>query len=198
MPRIGEIVTGDTVGYKFCRKVMWVACPDCGIERWIEVVGGIPRNLRCRKCADKLKGIRMKKEGKLGDKSHTWRGGKHLDSHGYVWIYLLPGDFFESMIPSVRYARCVAEHRLVMAKSLGRCLHTWEAVHHINGIKHDNRIENLQLLGTEKHNTTTRYEFKINNLNKRIVELANEVARLMGENTKLRMRLLKCNGISVG
>ena len=76
--------------------------------------------------------------GRGGDKSPNWQGGRRHRSDGYVQIY-------QSEHPS-RVGKYIFEHRLVMEEHLRRYLESWEIVHHINGIRDDNRIENLELL----------------------------------------------------
>lgn len=68
--------------------------------------------------------------------------GRFTSPHGYVLVGLLREHPRHDMTNSAGY---VLEHRLVIALALGRALSSKETVHHVNGVKHDNAIENLQL-----------------------------------------------------
>lgn len=65
-------------------------------------------------------------------------GRKWKNDDGYVLVYL-PEH------PNARKGGDLAEHTLVMSESLGRPLLPGETVHHKNGIRDDNRPENLEL-----------------------------------------------------
>lgn len=56
----------------------------------------------------------------------------------------------------------VKQHRRIMEEHIGRRLEPDEVVHHINGIKTDNRIENLQLMTRTEHSSLHRKEEKAN------------------------------------
>ena len=83
-----------------------------------------------------------------GMRSPNWRGGRGRESKGYVSVWLAPTDFF---YPMADQKGRVLEHRLVVAKRLGRCLQSWEKVHHKDGIKDHNKYSNLKLTTTGSH-----------------------------------------------
>ena len=77
-----------------------------------------------------------------GNKHHSWKGGVVRVGQNYVAEWVSGDDPMASMRNNQGY---VLQHRLVMARHLGRPLTQTENVHHINGIRDDNRLENLEL-----------------------------------------------------
>lgn len=67
---------------------------------------------------------------------------RRVTEHGYVRVRI-PDD--DALAPMRDTKGWIPEHRLVMARSLGRPIDRTESVHHINGTRDDNRLENLQL-----------------------------------------------------
>ena len=95
------------------------------------------------------KSIKRTAEKRLGKNHPLWKGGRAKATGGYIKIKS-PNH------PNVNCEGYVLEHRLVMEKKIGRLLLPYEEVHHINGIKDDNRIRNLELVLKYKHNGTIK------------------------------------------
>ena len=85
------------------------------------------------------KGTKGLQKGLKGETNPNWQGGRHRDKNGYIWLRMADH-------PNANKSNEIAEHRLVMSNFLNRPLCPWENVHHRNGIKDDNRLENLQLV----------------------------------------------------
>jgi DNA-directed RNA polymerase subunit RPC12/RpoP len=132
--KIGDIARAHEIGIGRSRnymKYIWKACVDCGKERW--TVFRTPA-IRCKYCVKKGEFSRKNQETKI--------------IKGYVFVWIDSKSPFIEMANSTGH---IAEHRLVMAKKINRCLTSLEVVHHINLIKKDNIIENLAIMTNSRH-----------------------------------------------
>jgi len=83
-----------------------------------------------------------------GVKRESWYigTGGHIEGRVYDGVNIEPTKYYQ--------------HRFIMEQHLGRKLNINEDVHHINNIKTDNRIENLQLLTHSEHSIITNKELR--------------------------------------
>ena len=117
-----------------------------------------------RKCANKLVSIKTKghigywrgkkrskktknkiKLSRIGMRAPNWKGGRIIDDKGYCRVWNKEKKDY------------VKEHRMIMEQYLHRKLEKLEIVHHKNGIRNDNRIENLELLTRATHHSGHKF-----------------------------------------
>jgi len=87
------------------------------------------------------------KRGRLivptGKNHHSWKGGRNKNKSGYIVIVVRQKRYFE--------------HRIVWEDAHGK-IPAGHIIHHLNGIRDDNRLENLCLLPRERHSPSTIIE----------------------------------------
>ena len=77
-----------------------------------------------------------------GELSSQWKGGEYLTGGGYIRVWIPDDDPLAVMRNNSGH---VLEHRIVMARALGRPLLPTETVHHVDGDRMHNELSNLQL-----------------------------------------------------
>lgn len=113
------------------RKRAEVVCKECG-KLFVVRLGEVEKRRFCSvECRNKW----------MSKNPLNPPAGQKYSDRGYVLVYA----------PDHPYARkgYVFEHRLIMEQVIGRYLRPEERVHHLNGIKDDNRPENLKLFSND-------------------------------------------------
>ena len=134
--RFGKLLVLERAGYHVSKagspQALWACECECG--NLVTVQGAKLRAGHTKSCGC----LRVEKaRARTGSNNPGWKGGKRSNKDGYVWI----------RIPTHPAASnsYVLEHRHAMEEFLGRYLEIGETVHHKNGVRSDNRIENLEL-----------------------------------------------------
>lgn len=121
-----------------CRhKTKKIPCPLC--KKLMR-----PESIQCQNCRPPQKF--------LGELNSRWKGGR-FNQDGYVKIL-----FPEHPRVQNKSNNYIFEHILVMEEKLGRFLFDGETIHHLNGVRDDNRIENLELWAFRQQPSGQRVE----------------------------------------
>ncbi|MEK9207765.1 MAG: hypothetical protein AAB922_04735 [Patescibacteria group bacterium] len=94
-------------------------------------------------CSAQCRHIHLSKIFK-GESSYAWKGGQYIDSHGYVYLRAEG----HPRVANNYVKRAV----LVLENKIERYLSPGEISHHVNGVKNDDRPENLEVMTRDAHN----------------------------------------------
>lgn len=117
------------------KKKIKVYCSNCKKELY-KLPSSIGKNTYCSKQCYK---VNYKAEN-----TPNWKGGRLIRKTGYVVVY-------HPNHPHNVGVNYVYEHRLIMEKKLGRYLNKNEDVHHKDGNRSNNNINNLELMSEYEH-----------------------------------------------
>jgi hypothetical protein len=189
------------------RRVQWVdlSCVACG--KAFQVTPAWYKTGRRRYCSKACRVTRERAPSNLGnvhtpeararmsekatgrflqEKSSQWKGGRFKSIGGYVSVMIstLPPEV-QAMAAQMAHksgktSRYILEHRINAAVMLGRPLTAQEIVHHRNGVKDDNRPENLLVTSFAEHSIAHR------DAEKELIALRQEVAALRAEVAALK------------
>ncbi len=144
MPTIGQIAKGKEVGLSGpSNHFIWAACGNCGKERWVKAIRGSPVPRLCRTCSNSQKMIGVNNPG--------WKGGSFEDSQGYILTQA-------QKHPRSNKKGYVLEHILIWEKTHSTPLPEGWVIHHLNGIKNDNRPRNLFAMPKRGHTQALHFD----------------------------------------
>ena len=130
-------------------------CIDCGEPC-------TPGAIRCWSCAQKkFHSVQLP----TGSRHHSWRGGRY-NQNGYIFIYR-PDH------PRANSKKHIAEHTVIWEQAHNQPLPDGWVVHHLNGIKDDNRPRNLQALPRRGHSPS----LTVKEVQRRLREVEAELAQ---------------------
>ena len=149
-------------------RVYWLCKCDCGNtkslpsgcirDKTVKSCGCLRAKVetKCARCGKSIQVIqsRMKiyKKAFCNRKCFGNLWGKSISWDGYYILNTPDGSF--------------REHRWIMEKHLGRKLKAEELIHHVNGNKLDNRVENLEITDRKSHASQHRTGFRKTHCNK--------------------------------
>ncbi|RLI55074.1 MAG: hypothetical protein DRP09_10970 [Candidatus Thorarchaeota archaeon] len=123
-----------------------IKCPICKEKRWVDKYAF--KKMKTKQCGSCTARLLLEKHRKENERGPGWRGGRSKTKQGYIRIWIEKEDEYIEM--AGRDGRAL-EHRLVMAKHVGRLLKRNEIIHHKDGNRANNKIENLELLTRKNH-----------------------------------------------